>query len=181
MLNVQLARKYSNAIFEIAQEEGKLEAYGEELKSVREGLESVPQAIAFLTNPQIETKTKKDLLKKLFDGELSRNVYHFLLLLVDKHRFALIGAIEDEYRALSNKARGILIADVTTASPASAAQQKRIREKLAQVTGKKVELRLHENAALIGGAVVKIGDRRIDGSVTGRLETMRKELLVKTM
>ena len=181
MLNVQLARKYSNAIFEIAQEEGKLEAYGEELKSVREGLESVPQAIAFLSNPQIETKTKKELLRKLFDGELSKNVYHFLLLLVDKRRFALLGAIEDEYHALSNKARGILIADVTTASPASAAQQKSIREKLAKVTGKKVELRLHENAALIGGVVVRIGDRRIDGSVAGRLETMRKELLVKTM
>ena len=147
MLNLQLVRKYAKAIFEIAQEEGKLVEYGDELKAAREGIESVPQAI------------------------------EFLLLLVDKHRFVLFPAIVDEYRALSNEARGILIADVTTASAASKKQQKAIADKLEQVTGKKVELRLHEDKSLIGGVVVKIGDRRIDGSVAGRLETMKRKLL----
>ena len=104
-------------------------------------------------------------------------MYHFLLLLVDKHRFVLFPAIVDEYRALSNEARGILIADVTTASAASKKQQKAIADKLEQVTGKKVELRLHEDKSLIGGVVVKIGDRRIDGSVAGRLEMMKRKLL----
>lgn len=98
--------------------------YGKELDAAREGLESVPQAIEFLSNPQVEPKVKKDLLKKCFEKELSRNVYHFLLLLVDKHRFALLPAITEEYRALSNEARGILIADVTTASAATKKQQK---------------------------------------------------------
>lgn len=177
MLNIQLARKYSRAIFEIAQEEDKLVEYGKELDAAREGLESVPQAIEFLSNPQVEPKVKKDLLKKCFEKELSQNVYHFLMLLVDKHRFALLPAITEEYRALSNEARGILIADVTTASAATKKQQKAIAEKLEKVTGKKVELRLHENKALIGGVVVQIGDRRIDGSVAGRLATLKKQLL----
>ncbi|SFT61571.1 F-type H+-transporting ATPase subunit delta [Selenomonas sp. GACV-9] len=177
MLNLQLARKYSRAIFEIAQEEDKLVEYGKELADVRTGLDSVPEAAAFLSNPQVETKAKKEILGKMFEGELSANVYNFLMLLIDKRRIALLSAIEDEYRALSNEARGILIADVTTAEPASSAQQESIKTKLAQVTGKKVELRLHENKDIIGGVIVKIGDRRIDGSVAGRLETLRKELL----
>ena len=58
-----------------------------------------------------------------------------------------------------------------------AAQQKAIADRLEQVTGKKVELRLHEDKSLIGGVVVKIGDRRIDGSVAGRLEMMKRKLL----
>ena len=90
---------------------------------------------------------------------------------------SVMAAIEDEYRGLSNEARGILIADVTTAEPAGEAQQQAIRAKIAQVTGKKVELRLHEDKDIIGGVVVKIGDRRIDGSVAGRLESLKKELL----
>ena len=104
-------------------------------------------------------------------------MYHFLLLLVDKHRFVLFPAIVDEYRALSNEARGILIADVTTVAPASKKQQKAIADRLEEITGKKVEIRLHEDKSLIGGVVVKIGDRRIDGSVAGRLEMMKRKLL----
>lgn len=177
MLNIQLARKYSRAIFEIAQEEDKLVEYGKELSEVRQGLESVPQAMAFLSNPQVDQKVKKDFLKKIFEGNISKDMYHFLMLLVDKRRFMLLGTIDDQYHAYANEARGILIADVTTAIPAGKKQQKAIAEKLEQVTGKKVELRLHENKALIGGVVVKIGDRRIDGSVAGRLETLKNELL----
>lgn len=177
MLNLQLVRKYAKAIFEIAQEEDKLVEYGDELKAARDGIDAVPQAIEFFSNPQVDPKLKKELLQKCFAKELSKNVYHFMLLLVDKHRFSLFPAIVDEYRALSNDARRILIADVTTAAPATKKQQKAIADKLEQVTGKKVELRLHENKALIGGVIVKIGDRRIDGSVAGRLETMKRKLL----
>lgn len=177
MLNLQLAHKYSGAIFEIAQEEGKLVEYGKEIDGVRKDFDSVPAVMAFLTNPQIATKDKHDLIRKLYQGELSKNMYNFLLLLVDKHRLALFPAIAAQYHARSNEARGILIADVTTAIPATAAQQKQIADKLAKVTGKTIELRLHEDKKLIGGVVVKIGDRRIDGSVAGRLSALKKELL----
>lgn len=177
MLNVQLARKYSTALFEIAVEEDKLVAYGEELKGAVDALKGVPHAIDFLANPQVETQTKKDLITKCFKSELMPNVFNFLLLLVDKRRIALLEAIEEDFHRLSNEKRGIVVADVTTAKKADAAQQKAIREKLATVTGKTVELRLHEDESIIGGVVVKIGDRRIDGSVAGRLEALKRELL----
>lgn len=98
-------------------------------------------------------------------------------MLIDKRRITLLAAIEEEFSKLSNEAQGILIADVTTAEPASADQQQKIADRLADLTGKQVKLRLHEDEKLIGGVVVKIGDRRIDGSVAGRLETLKKELL----
>lgn len=177
MLNVQLARKYSTAIFEIAVEENKLVEYGEELAGVVAALKPVPGAMDFLANPQVETKAKKDLLKKCFEGELLPNVFNFLLLLVDKRRIALLEAIEEDFHRLSNEERGIVVADVTTAGQATAAQKSAIEKKLAAVTGKTVELRMHEDERIIGGVVVKIGDRRIDGSVAGRLEALKRELL----
>ena len=177
MLNLQLARKYSKAIFEIAQEEGKLEEYGKELAAVRSDLFRNAEARSFFQNPQIEPKAKKELLAKCFQGELSDIVYSFLMLLVDKRRIGILEAIEEDFRALSNEARGIIIADVTTARAMGKSQQEKLTAKLASVTGKTVQLRLHEDESILGGVVVKIGDKRIDGSVTGKLESLRKELL----
>ncbi len=177
MLNLQLARKYSTAIFEIAQEDQKLEEYGKELADICKDLFSVPGAKEFFQNPQVQPKAKKELLKKLFEKELSATVYHFLLLLVDKRRMGLLEAIEAEYRALSNKAQGIVIADVTTAQKMTGSQQEKLKAKLVSVTGKKVQLRMHMDEKIIGGVVVRIGDKRIDGSVQGRLAALSKELM----
>ena len=177
MLNIQLARKYATALFELAQEENKLEDYAKELKEVRRGLFAVPGAKEFLANPQVENKAKKELITKVYKGELSETVYHFLLLLVDKRRISLVEAIEEVYRDLANKAQGIVIADVTTATDLSDKRQKELRHKLSDVTGKKVRLRLHRDKKLIGGIVVRIGDKRIDGSVQGRLNSLHQELV----
>ena len=177
MLNLQLAHKYAAAIFEIAQEEKKLDAYGRELEKVKRELFGVPGVREYFADPRIEPTAKKTLVKKAFKGDLSDVVYNFLMLLVDKRRIALLDAIEDEFRNLAYKAQGIVIADVTTAMGLSDARQKELRMKLAEVTGKKIRLRLHEDKSLIGGVTVKIGDRRIDGSVKGRLAAMTQELM----
>ena len=173
MLNLQLARKYSRAIFELAQDEGKLVPYGEELAGVYKDLESVPGIWGYFSNPELQRSDKKALIKKLFEGELSEDVYHFLLLLVDKRRMSLFPAIVSQYEELSNEARHIVVADVTTARPLSKTQ----KDKLEVVTGKTVKVRLHEDPKIIGGVIVRIGDKRIDGSVTGKLSALAGELM----
>ena len=132
---------------------------------------------AFFQNPQIQPEAKKELLTKCFKGEVSPVIFNFLMLLVDKRRIGIFDAIEEEYRRLSNRARGIIIADVTTARGISKQQQSQLQKKLASITNKKVQLRLHENKEIIGGVIVKIGDKRIDGSVAGKLESMRQQLM----
>ena len=179
MLNLQLAHKYAAAIFEIAQEEDKLDEYGKELQKVKRELFSVNGVREYFSDPRIEPTAKRELVQKAFKGDLSGVVYNFLMLLVDKRRISLIDAIEDDFRAMSNKAQGIVVADVTTAATFGDAQQKALQKKLAEVTGKKIQLRLHEDIDLIGGIVVKIGDKRIDGSVRGRLNSLTRELINK--
>lgn len=178
MLNLQLALKYSTAIFEIAKDEGKLVEYGEELATVRNELFSVPEARSFFQNPNVMPAAKKELIAKCFQGELSPIVFNFLLLLVDKRRMGIFEAIEDEYRRLSNRERGILIADVTTARALTKGQAAKLQKKLETISGKKIQFRTHLDPEIIGGVIVKIGDKRIDGSVRGRLESLRAQLMV---
>lgn len=177
MLNLQLARKYSRAIFELAQDEGKLVPYGEELAGVYKDLESVPGIWGYFSNPELQRSDKKALIKKLFEGELSEDVYYFLLLLVDKRRMSLFPAIVSQYEELSNEARHIVVADVTTARTLSKEQKDKLEDKLEVVTGKTVKVRLHEDPKIIGGVIVRIGDKRIDGSVTGKLSALAGELM----
>ena len=177
MLNLQLARKYGMAIFEIAQEENKLDKYGQELAEICSELFTVPELKDFLTNPQIQPQPKKDLMAKLSASRLSPVMFNFVMLLIDKRRIGLLEAINDCYQDLSNKAQGIVIADVTTAYEMRAPQQLKLSDKLKAGTGRKVKMRLHIDKDIIGGIVVKIGDNRIDGSVTGRLQSLKAELM----
>ncbi|MCR5176163.1 MAG: ATP synthase F1 subunit delta [Anaerovibrio sp.] len=177
MLNIQLARKYGVAIFEIAEEEKKLEKYGNELAKVSKDLFSHADLKGFLTNPQVQPQAKKDILSKLLQGEISDLMFKFLLLLVDKRRIVLLEAINECYQELSNKARGIMIADVTSAFDLKSELKESLGRKLERVTGKRIKLRMHNDPRIIGGVIVKIGDKRIDGSVTGRLQALKAELM----
>ncbi len=177
MLNIQLARKYARAIFELAQEENALKPYGEEIAVVAEELEKVPGIWGYFSNPEISREDKKALIKKCFEGELSKNTLNFLYLLVDKRRMAIFPEIAQIFASLSNEAQGIVIADVTTAHAMKESQETALTKKLASVTGKEVRLRLHQDPKIIGGVVVRIGDKRIDGSVTGRLANLASGLM----
>lgn len=177
MLNIQLARKYGTAIFEIANEDNKLEEYGRELADVSQALFAQAELKDFLTNPQIQPEDKKQVLLRLLKDQVSPMMMNFLLLLVDKRRIVLLEAINDCYQELSNKAQGIIVADVTTAYELKAELRSRLSSKLESVIGKKVQLRTHQDQSIIGGVVVKIGDTRIDGSVIGRLQALKAELM----
>ena len=173
MLNIQLASKYATAIFELAQEENKLDAYDKDLAKVRADVFAIPEAVKFFQNPLVPQQAKKDLLVRAFDKEISATVMNFLMLLVDKKRIGVFNEIYDIFTSLKNKAQGILIADVTSAFPLSKKQQDQLTRKLSTLTGRKVKVRTHKDTSILGGLIVKIGDKRIDGSAAGRLRALQ--------
>lgn len=178
MLNIQLARKYGKAIFEIAQEEKKLDEYGKELEEVSQDLFSLPILNEFMSNPEVHLEDKKSLLKRIYaKSPLSNTISNFLNLLLDKHRIHILKEISDEYHDLYNNAKGIVVADVVTAFKMSAAIENKLRDKLAAVSGRDVKLRTHLDQSIIGGVIVHMADRRIDGSVVGRLKALKDDLM----
>ena len=176
MLNIQLATKYARAIFELAQEENKLDDYDKDLTLVREDVFTVPEAVNFFKNPLVPHNAKKDLLTKAFKGEVSDNVMNFLMLLTDKSRIGIFNEIYEIFSGLKNEAQGILIADVTTAFPLTKQQETKLGMKLAEVTRKKIKIRRHEDKSILGGVIVRVGDKRIDGSAAGRLQALKGSL-----
>ena len=177
MLNMELARKYARAIFELACEDHALKEYGADLAKVQQLYHDCPELKAYLCNPNIRPEDKKSLLKEVFEGGVRMAVLNFLLLLVDKRRMMVFDAIHAIFGQLSNEKLGIAVADVTTVGALSKEQTKELTKRLESITGKQVTLREHRDPSLIGGVVVRIGDRRIDGSIKGRLAAMTAELM----
>ena len=179
MLNIQLATKYARAIFEIAQEENKLDEYDKDLNLVRADVFSIPEAVTFFKNPLVPHQAKKDLLIKAVKSEVSETVMNFLMLLTDKSRIGIFNEIYEIFTGLKNDAQGIVIADVTTAFPLTQTQEAALGMKLAQVTHKKIKIRRHEDKNILGGVIVTVGDKRIDGSASGRLQALKSSLSSK--
>lgn len=177
MLNLQLAKKYAAAMFELAQEENKLKKYGEQLEEIRQLFASQPMLKAYMGNPQIQSAEKKELLNKVFGDDVEKSVRNFMLLLVDKHRITLIEEIVGKYQALSNEAQNIIIAHVTTAVALTEQQEKALTAKLEAITDKHITLKTHIDTSIIGGIVVKMGDKLIDGSVTSKIKSLEKQLM----
>ena len=179
MLNIQLASKYATAIFEIAREEKNLDGYDKDLGKVREDVFSIPEAVKFFQNPLVPHKAKKDLLTRAVGKEVSATVMNFLMLLVDKTRIGVFNEIYDIFTSLKNKEQGVLIADVTTAFPLTKKQQDALVKKLTSLTGRKIQIRTHKDTSILGGVILKIGDKRIDGSAAGRLRNLRTSMLAQ--
>ena len=181
MLNIQLASKYATAIFEIAKDENNLDGYGKDLGKVRDDVFAIPEAVKFFQNPLVPSQAKKDLLTRAVGKEVSATVMNFLMLLVDKKRIGVFNEIYDLFANLKNREQGVLIADVTSAFPLSKKQQDALTKKLTTLTGRKIKIRPHKDESILGGLIVKIGDKRIDGSAAGRLRALKNSLSVNSL
>lgn len=168
------ARRYVQAIVEIARERQSFDAWERDLARLGQ-MVADPQVKTFLDNPsagEAEKKKAADLVLAEAQPE-ARNLAH---LLIERQRTGLIPDIVDGFQEAARAERGIVVADVTTADPLDDAMQAAVRERLGQVIGKTVELRLHTDPSLIGGLVAQIGDQVIDGSVQTRLRRLRSRL-----
>lgn len=176
MLSNQLAVKYAQALCELANQHNILIEAEEQLANVVKLAEDNSDLKTLLYHPLISGAAKKETIVKLFGEELHPIVKNFLLLLVDKHREAALPAIHREYILISNTLRNIIVADVTTAMPLSAEQEQSLAGKLGEMTGKQVKLKQQIDTSLIGGVVVKIGDKLIDGSVARQMSMLQAAL-----
>lgn len=177
MLNIQLAKKYAAAMFELAQDQNKLALCDKQLTQICELFNTNHDLQAFMDNPQVNITAKKNLIKKILTDEFEPSITNFLLLLIDKHRIILLTEIITSFHTLSNEAQGIQIAYVKTALPLSTGQEEALKKKLEVTTEKTIQLQTRVDKSILGGIIVKINDRVIDGSVVSQLKTIEKQLV----
>jgi len=166
---------YARALFDAALGEKRLEPVREQLRQLVEAEAAVPELRELLRNPQLDPRSKRAALEDLLSGadELLRN---FLLVLVDKGRAGQLEEIAREFERLAAEQEGIVRAELTTAVELSDAEAKKLLKQIEQAWGQKVEATRSVDPDLIGGMILQVGSRRLDASVRGRLERLRREL-----
>jgi F-type H+-transporting ATPase subunit delta len=169
-------RVYANALFEAAQEQGKLEPVGEQLGRLVEAEREVPELRELLRNPQLDPRARRAALEDVLGGteELLRN---FLLVLSDKGRAGQLEEIGAEFERLVAEAAGIVHAELTTAVELSDDEADKLLRQIEQASGRKVEATRTVDPDLIGGIVLQVGSHRLDASVRGRLDRLRRQLV----
>ncbi|HKD35113.1 MAG TPA: ATP synthase F1 subunit delta [Gaiellaceae bacterium] len=168
-------RVYARALFDAARDEGRLEPVREQLAQVVAAESEVPQLRELLRNPQLDPRVRSATLEELLAGsdELLRN---FLLLLVDKGRAGQLEEIAREFERMVAEHEGIVHAELTTAIELSDEEARDLLGRIEQSTGRKVEATRKVDPSLIGGIVLQVGSHRLDASVRGRLDRLRREL-----
>lgn len=176
MNNKTVARRYAQALLQIAIEKDNIDFLEKELNDSLATINSDEHLKHIWFSDRILTEDKKQVFKELFGDKVSNIIVNLLMLLIDKNREAFLPDIFTEYKKQADVTRNIIDAEVRAAVALTDKDFNELTEKLSAMSGKKVRLHTVVDPSLIGGLVVKMGDKVIDGSVIKRLAIMKKNL-----
>jgi F-type H+-transporting ATPase subunit delta len=146
-----------------------------QLQQLRDAVTSVDDLRALLTNPEVESLVKADVLARIAAGA-AEEVVNFLRLIAEKGRAGELPEIADELDLLVASEQRILDVEITTATELSEANFADVVSKIESASGRQVQASRHVDPELIGGLVLQAGSMRLDASVRGRLERLRHDL-----
>jgi F-type H+-transporting ATPase subunit delta len=176
MANEKLARRYTTAVFSLANEAAAVDTIGNDLATAASAIGADPALAAFFAAPIVPRPEKERALIGAFSGRLHDVALHSLLLLVRKRRETLLQAMVEEYRKLQLAQRGEEPLTVTSARELPRRELDALVARLERLHDKKFQVTQVVDPALIGGVRVLMGDRRLDGSVAGRLDALSRTL-----
>ncbi|MGN0351548.1 MAG: ATP synthase F1 subunit delta [Roseburia sp.] len=172
-----VSKTYGDALFEIALEENKFDLFLEEVKAVKTAMEENPDLFKLMTHPKVVKEEKIKVVENIFEGKVSPELVGLIRMIVDKDHFDEIDSVFTYFIDQVKEYRNIGTAYVTSAVELSDAQKSAIEKRLLETT-KYVTFEIHYNvdAAIIGGLVIRIGDRVVDSSIRTKLNKLTREL-----
>lgn len=175
-----VSKTYGEALFEAAMESGADKA-GElldEIDGIREILAANPQFDELMKHPGIPKQEKLQVVDNVFRGRVSGELENFLKIIVAKERYRELSAIFDYFTDRVKEQKKIGIAYVTTAVELTAGQKNAVRARLLETGGyREMEMHYRTDSSIIGGMVIRIGDRVVDSSIRTKLDGLTKQLL----
>lgn len=168
------ARRYAQAVFEIALETKELDRWQSDLSKIVRLMED-GELKALLESPQLPIEAKARLLSERL-GKLNPLALNLLLLLITRGKLDIIKEIADEYERLVDSYQGIERAEVVTAVSLDEEEKQKLAEELGKILGKKLVLKTEVNPEVIGGVVVRVDWKLLDGSVRSKLAALKREL-----
>lgn len=172
---------YAGALFEAARERGELEEVLSDLGEFVAALHDSEELRLFYYGGQVPERQKRRAIDGLTEG-MKTSTTNFLKVLVDNGREEILEEVLGRYEQLVKEHLGRIEIGVTTAVELSQEQLDRVKERLGRVLeGKEVVLEINVDPELIGGAVFRFGGRMMDGSIRGRLESLREGMLERSV
>jgi|SRR5690606_1636954 len=169
-----VASRYAKSLLDLAEEQGQLDAVKKDIEGVISILKSNTELLAILKNPIISGDKKRNILTAIFEGKINPVILSFFYILVNKGRAAILLDIAQEFVREYNEAKGVVKASVTSAVALSDANLKELQKIITEEINAVVVLKNVIDTSLIGGFIVRVGDRQIDASIAGKLNKLDK-------
>jgi len=174
---VTVARRYAEAMVDVAISRNEVESIDNELRVFAETMKASRELYEVFASPIVSPTDKLSLLNALIarlnPGQMTANLLRTML----KHyRLHYVAEVYDQFRRKMNERKGLIVAEVATAAEVGAAEQVRLGRTLEEATGKQVEFKFKTDPSLIGGVVTRIGSVVYDGSVRTQLQTIKERL-----
>ncbi len=172
-----LATTYAQALLELAGE--RAGEIGEQFADVRQVLADNPTFAMFMADPGIGHAERSQALERIFKGKIDPLLWNFVGLINSKGRAGSLIEIADAYRDLVEAKLGKVEVDLTVATPISNEQLASAQQKISEALGKEAVVHTYVDESIIGGAIVRVQDKLIDGSVREQLRAMKQKMLAK--
>ncbi|MFE3872295.1 ATP synthase F1 subunit delta [Flavobacterium sp. ZS1P70] len=175
MASTRAAIRYATAILDLATSKGVAEVVNNDMKLIASTINGNLELSTFIQNPTLKVEVKEKALLEVFAGidAVTKGLFH---LLFENKRFEILEAIAEEYSKLSDVMNGVEVAKVTTAVPMDAALEAKVLAKIATLSDKKITIENIVDASIIGGFILRIGDKQYNASVANRLQVLKREL-----
>lgn len=172
-----VAKRYAEALFELALEEDKTDNFAEELQVLLQALRENKELGALMNHPKLDKEEKQQLMKHILEGSVSVEIAGFFQIIIAKDRYMEWEDIFTCFLDLVDSHKNIGKATVTTALEMDAPQRERIHSRLLETTQyETMEITYYVNPSIIGGMVIQIGERVVDSSVRTKLSGLTKVL-----
>ena len=168
------AIRYAKAILDIAQDSGKAEAVGNDMKSIANTISDNAELKDFLISPVIKMDVKKSALLQIF-SDVQKETNSLFNLLFENKRFEILEAIAVQYNILFDASNGKEVAKVTTAFPLTPELETKVLAKIAEFSDKKITIENIIDPAIIGGFILRVGDQQYNASVASKLSELKRE------
>lgn len=172
----QTEKLYGGALYELAVEEGSGERILREMTVVDSAFGENPDYLYLLSTPALPKAERCDILDRCFRDRVDGNLLNFMKILCENGTIRRFSGCLREYRRRYNEDNGILEAVAVTAVPLSGELAEKLRDRLCEVTGKSVDLTCRVDPSCLGGVRLEMDGARLDGTVSGRLEDIRRRL-----